>query len=83
MELYFSFQSPLASMSSLYFKYMHFNNLMFFHLCMCIFVLEEPVVSSSQVKETTVNELLVSHLILTARLPKIEHPHNSLLQIIR
>lgn len=83
MELYFSFHSSLASVSTSYFKYMDFNNLIFFHLRMYIFVLEEPAVSSSQIKETIVYKLLVSHLILTAILPNIEHPHNSSSQIIR
>lgn len=48
---------------------------------MWIFVLEEAVVSSSQVKENMVHDLLVSQLILRTSLPNIEHPKNSLLPI--
>lgn len=48
---------------------------------MCIFVLGEAVVLSSQVKENMLYDLLVSQLILRSRLPNIEHPKNPLLSI--
>lgn len=48
---------------------------------MYIFVLEEAVVSSSQVKENMLYDLLVSQLILRTRPPNIEHPNNPLLSI--